>query len=115
MNIYKKGQIVEVKVSGIEAYGIFVKLDNESNGLIHISEISSKFVKDINDFVKIDDLILAKIIDVDHNSKHISLSIKETMTKPKKTDKSKKIIETEIGFKSLAKRLPTWIEEKLKK
>ena len=45
MNQYKKGEIVTGCVTGIEKYGIFVSLDDYYSGLIHISEISSFFVK----------------------------------------------------------------------
>ena len=46
---YKIGDIVKVRVTGIERYGIFVSVDSLYTGLIHISEISSSFVKDVND------------------------------------------------------------------
>ena len=46
---YEKGKIVTGHVTGIEKYGIFVNLDEFYSGLIHISEISDGFVKDIND------------------------------------------------------------------
>ncbi|MEG1150124.1 MAG: S1 RNA-binding domain-containing protein, partial [Bacilli bacterium] len=43
-NTYNIGDIIKVKVSGIEKYGIFVHVDDLYNGLIHISEISSGFI-----------------------------------------------------------------------
>ena len=48
---YKKGQIIKGTITGIEKYGAFVSLDEYYTGLIHISEISHGFVRDINDFV----------------------------------------------------------------
>ena len=50
---YKKGNIVTGCVTGIEKYGIFVSLDNYYSGLVHISEISDSFVRNINDYVNI--------------------------------------------------------------
>ena len=44
MNSFKVGDIIEVKVTGIEQYGIFVKADEEYTGLIHISEIDDNFI-----------------------------------------------------------------------
>ena len=49
MSKYEVGKIVIGCVTGVENYGIFVSLDEYYSGLIHISEISTKFVKDIND------------------------------------------------------------------
>ena len=40
--MYKIGDIIEVEVSGIENYGIFVKAEDDYTGLIHISEIDNK-------------------------------------------------------------------------
>ena len=49
MTKYKVGSTVTGNVTGIEKYGAFVSLDDYYSGLIHISEISDGFVKDIND------------------------------------------------------------------
>ena len=54
---FNLGDIIEVTVTGIENYGIFVSVNDEYTGLIHISEIDNNFVKDINDYVKIGEKI----------------------------------------------------------
>mgnify|MGYP003470701933 CR=1 FL=1 len=77
MTDYKKGNIVTGCITGIEKYGAFVSLDEYYKGLIHISEISKNYVKNINDYVKIGDTIRAKVIDVDNDSFHVKLSIKD--------------------------------------
>ena len=46
---FNLGDIIEVTVTGIENYGIFVSVIDEYTGLIHISEIDNNFVKDINE------------------------------------------------------------------
>ena len=51
MSKYENGKIVTGCVTGIENYGIFVSLDEYYSGLIHISEISHGFVKDVHDFL----------------------------------------------------------------
>ena len=73
---YTKGKIVEGVVTGIESYGIFVSLDEFYSGLIHISEISNGFVKNIHDYVNIGDTIYVEIIGVNDDECHLSLSIK---------------------------------------
>ena len=69
MENYKVGDIVKGCVTGIEKYGIFVNLDNYYTGLIHISEISEKFVSNINDYVTIGETIRVKIIDKNEGEK----------------------------------------------
>ena len=59
MSKYKRGRIVSGTVTGIEKYGIFVSLDEFYNGLIHISEVSNEFVKNIYDVVNVGEVICA--------------------------------------------------------
>ena len=107
-NLYKKGNIVTGCVTGIEKYGIFVNLDDYYSGLIHISEISDSFVRNVADYVSIGETIKVKIIDIDDNSFHVKLSIKNLKYKilhKKKTP----IVETEHGFNTLKFNLDKWI------
>lgn len=115
MTKYRKGKIVKATVTGIENYGIFVSLDEYYSGLIHISEISHGFVKNVHDFVSIGDLIMVEILDVDDDEFHLKLSIKNINYKKSRNIKKKKIIETPLGFRTLQYKLPIWIEENLNK
>lgn len=117
MSKYKKGRIVKGTVTGIEPYGAFVSFDEFYSGLIHISEISFGYVKDIHDFVNIGDVIYTEILDVDEEDYQMRLSIKNIAYKNnrKYSGKLRKIEETKSGFHTLALKLPTWIEENLKK
>ena len=115
MGKYQNGKIVKGTVSGIESYGIFIKLDELYSGLIHISEISDGFVKNIEDYVKIDDVIYAEILEVDEDNRQVRLSIKNILYKVGTKMERKKIQETKLGFKTLEKNLPIWIEESIKK
>ena len=114
MSKYRRNNIVKATVTGIENYGVFVTLDEYFTGLIHISEISNDYVKDINDFVSIGDVICVKILDVDNELGHLILSIKDIDYKNIKKIRRKKIQETPLGFKTLAYHLPIWIENSLK-
>lgn len=114
MTKYKKGNIVKGTVSGVTEYGIFVKLDENYSGLIHISEISSKYVKNPKMFADVEDVINVEILDVDENNSQMKLSIKNIEYKEKIPKRKKKIVETKHGFNTLAYKLPFWIEENLK-
>lgn len=71
----KEGAIVEGKVTGITKYGAFVKIDDNTNGMIHISEISSNFVKDISEHLELEQIIKAVVVGL--NDGKLSLSIKK--------------------------------------
>lgn len=109
---YEKGKIVTGQVTGIEKYGIFVSLDEFYSGLIHISEISDSFVKDINDYVNIGETIKAKVVETDDKSYHVKLSIKNmkyrTVRKPQF-----KLKEVARGFAPLEENLSMWIKNKV--
>ena len=74
---YKVNDEVTGKVTGIEKYGIFVSLEDGYNGLIHISEVSNFFVKNINNYATVGSLITSKVLKVDKKNKKVILSIKE--------------------------------------
>lgn len=69
------GSILEGKVTGITSFGAFVQLKDGPTGLVHISEISDTYVRDINDFLKINDDVKVKVISVKEGK--IGLSIKQ--------------------------------------
>lgn len=114
MMTYSKGKIVKGTVSGIESYGIFVRFDEYYSGLIHISEISSNYVRNPNFFAEIGETIYVEILSVDEKSHHLKLSIKNIAYKIGKNSKKMKIQETKNGFETLRERLPYWIEENIK-
>ena len=114
MGKYQKGKVVKGQVTCIEPYGAFMTFDDYYTGLIHISEISKGFVRDINDFVKEGDHIYVEILDVDEEA-HLKLSIKNINYRLNRRPKRHKIIETPNGFNTLLKNLPKWVESELKK
>lgn len=113
---YKIGDIVEGKITGIQPYGAFIKIDEHYKGLIHISELSFGFVKDVTNFVNIDDVVKVKIIDLDSgNPFQLRLSLKalqpNRQRKEKKFQKYDYLPEMKIGFASIAKKMPFWIAQ----
>lgn len=110
-NRYKVGSIVTGCVTGIEKYGIFVSLDSYYSGLIHISEVSDSFVRNLNDYVSIGETIKVKILEVDDSKYHAKLSIKGFSYR-KNYKKRRMIKETPHGFSTLESNLNNWIYEK---
>lgn len=111
-NEYKIGDIIECHVTGIEKYGIFVNIDMYYNGLVHISEISESFVRDIHDYVKIGETIFCRILEVDGDNGQLKLSIKDINYK--NNNENDAIQETRLGFLPLKENLESWIQNKLK-
>ena len=109
--MYKIGDVVKGKVTGIENYGIFLLTDDGYTGLIHISEISEKFVRNVFDYVQLDEVILSKVIEVDESNKKIKLTIKNFDYRIE----DKKNLEDKNGFSLLREKLPEWIAEYKKK
>ncbi|MDO7788037.1 S1 RNA-binding domain-containing protein [Desulforamulus aquiferis] len=72
----EQGSIVEGVVTGITNFGAFVELPGGQTGLVHISEVAEVYVKDINEFLKVNDKVKVKIIAVDPKGK-IGLSLKQ--------------------------------------
>ncbi len=108
MATYQEGDIITGKVTGIEDYGIFLSFGENQSGLIHISEISDSFVKNVFDYANVNDSLTAKIISVEEDG-HYKLSLKE-LDNSKKQD-NHHISETKHGFETLQSMLPGWIDE----
>ncbi|WP_017754932.1 S1 domain-containing RNA-binding protein [Calidifontibacillus oryziterrae] len=70
------GSKLQGKVTGITNFGAFVELPEGSTGLVHISEVADNYVKDINEFLKVGDEVMVKILNVEKDGK-IGLSIKK--------------------------------------
>lgn len=116
---YEVGEVVTGKVTGIQPYGAFVALDESTQGLVHISEITYGYVRNVEDFFKVGDIIQVKILDIDERSEKISLSTLALQDPPpqKKMDKNpKKTLQERVneqdanGFQTLKEKLQDWIE-----
>lgn len=69
------GELIEGKVSGIKPFGAFVDLPENKSGMIHISEVAQGYVKNINDYLSIGDIVTVKVIKLTDDGK-INLSLR---------------------------------------
>ena len=116
----KTGDIIDVTITGIQPYGAFASLPDHTSGLIHISEISDKFVRSVESFVHVGEVIRVKVIDIDEESHQAKLSLKAVHTAKRKYKRAyknqrEKIQETPLGFNPLKEKLPEWIAQGIKK
>ena len=116
--LIKRGDIIDVKITGIQPYGAFALLPDNSTGLIHISEISDKFVKSIDSFVKVGEFIKVKVIDFDEETNHARLSLKAIDSRYRRRNKRvyyknprRLIVETPNGFAPLALAMEDWLKQ----
>jgi small subunit ribosomal protein S1 len=78
----RTGMVVHGKVTRVEKFGVFVDFGAERPGLIHISELSNEYVKDINAVAKVGDEVDATVLEVDRKKKQVHLSRKTLEAKP---------------------------------
>ncbi|MFA7678398.1 MAG: S1 RNA-binding domain-containing protein [Candidatus Dojkabacteria bacterium] len=105
---YKVGDIVGGEIQKVVPYGAFVRIAEGLNGLIHISELSDKLVKDPSDIVKIGDEVKVKILSISSTERHLGLSLKATAGKEVEIKVPKKISKEE-----LASEVESAIEEEI--
>ena len=79
------GMVIEGAVSNVAAFGAFVDIGVHQDGLVHVSELADRFVKDPREVVKVGDIVKVRVLDVDVARKRISLSMR---TQGKGADKS---------------------------
>ena len=110
MNEIKIDEIVGGEITGITKYGIFLKVENEYSGMIHISEISDKYIKDIEKLFVIGESLETRVLSIDEEKKQLKLTIKEFN---KKNKRNKTLKEEGRGFAPLQEKLEFWIKKKL--
>lgn len=81
---YKVGQIIKGEVTKIVDYGAFVRIEDGLNGLIHISELSNKLVKDPHEVLKEGQEVEVVVISMSREERHLGLSIKRLLEKDSK-------------------------------
>src|SRR3954465_3109485 len=96
---YEVGEVLSGKVTGIQPYGAFVALDEETQGLVHISEITFGYVKDVNEYLSIGQEVQVKVMEVDDAAGKISLSMRALQERPpvmRKDDKPRKSLQARV-------------------
>ncbi|WP_419334818.1 S1 RNA-binding domain-containing protein [Spiroplasma endosymbiont of Sarcophaga variegata] len=100
--MYDKNNKIIVKITNIIPYGAFCRAE-KADGLIHISEVSDYFVKDIKYFFDIGDEIEVEVLDFNIVKKHLKLIYKNCHPELLKND-DKEIQEIKTAFQNLNKR-----------
>jgi translation initiation factor 2 subunit 1 len=86
MNYPEKGEYVLCTVKDVKPYGIFVEIDGYkgAEGMVHVSEVASKWVKNIKDYAKQGEKLVLKVLKIDQSKGHVDLSLKSVKSMQKK-------------------------------
>ncbi|HNP23792.1 MAG TPA: Tex family protein [Panacibacter sp.] len=78
------GMVVPGVVTNLTRFGAFIDIGVKQDGLVHVSEISHRYITDPNEALKLNDKVQVKVLEVDRMRKRIALSIKQTQDAPAK-------------------------------
>ena len=116
---YDIGDLVIAKVEKVRPYALFLALEDGTKGLLHISEVSDGYVRDIEKIGSVGDEIKLMVIEIDEYNGFLRFSYKRVPEEERYSthDSSLKRVPVfdEADFSSLEEKLPEWIEETLKK
>ncbi len=94
---YQPGMIVEGKVTKITNFGVFVELEDELEGLLHISELADHKVENPQDIVQVDQQLEVKILRVDLSDRKIGLSLKRAQWTAESGDGEEHDVKKDLG------------------
>ena len=111
---YQVGQLVIGKVYNVKPYALFMSFEDGITGLLHISEISDSFIRDIEKYGSIGDEIKVKILAIDQDNGFLRVSYKQVPPEEaysSHTNQRKQPTVTEDEFLPLKEKLSGWIED----
>ena len=111
---YQVGQLVIGKVYNVKPYALFMNFDDGATGLLHISEISDSFVRDIEKYGSVGDEIKVKILAIDKENGFLRVSYKQVPLEESyssHTNQRRLPTVTEEEFRPLQEKLEEWIND----
>ena len=116
---YEVGQIVLGTVTNVKPYALFLEFEDGTTGLLHISEISDSFIRDIERYGSKGDKMKVMIVSIDENNGFLRVSYKKVPPEEaysSHTNSARKAPDTnDEDFAPLAEKLPEWIKDTLEK
>ena len=116
---YKVNDLVIGEVINVKPFAAFLAFDDGVEGLLHISEISDAFIRDIEKFVSVGDKLKVKVLSIDPNNGFLRVSLKQVPQDESYSthiNGKNKVVEVKAAdFDKLKEKLPTWIEQTLQR
>lgn len=118
--MHEIGELLVGKVTGVKPYALFLTFEDGTKGLLHISEISDIYIRDIEKYGTFGDEIRVKVLSIDNSNGFLRVSYKRVPEEERYSTHSndKKATPIEVhaeDFSPLKEKLPEWIENTLKK
>ena len=111
---YQVGQLIVGKVYNVKPYALFMSFDDGVTGLLHISEISDSFIRDIEKYGSVGDEIKVKILSIDKDNGFLRVSYKQVPPEEmysSHTNQRRMPTTSEDEFLPLKDKLDSWIKE----
>ena len=111
---YQVGQLIVGKVYNVKPYALFMSFDDGVTGLLHISEISDSFIRDIEKYGSVGDEIKVKILSIDKDNGFLRVSYKQVPPEEmysSHTNQRRMPTTSEDEFLPLKDKLDFWIKE----
>lgn len=114
---YKVGDLIQGTIIRILPYGAMLVFEDETKGLLHISEVSSQYIRNIYNYLHTGTIYLVKVISVDETKNFLKVSLKQVSKEDRELE-HKEVntrIKEFIDSKKLLDNLPSWISVELDK
>jgi len=85
----KPGMLLEGTVTNVAAFGAFVDIGVHQDGLVHVSQLADKFVRDPHEVVKAGDVVKVRVVEVDVPRKRIGLTMKSSSAEARETSRER--------------------------
>jgi len=113
----KENDLLEGVVTRILPYGAMMVFEDETMGLLHISEITDNYIRNIYRYLHVGVIYLVKVISVDKEKNFLKVSLKRISKEEREA--SRKLLKENVtkysDFSKLKENLPSWIEKELNK
>jgi len=106
---FKEGDIVEGRITGVQSYGIFVRLSDQCSGLVHASELEKLESREPSRFFKLGQTIKVRIIRAKPGGTQFILKIYRERGSSRRVGAAN--FETNGGFEGLSNKIPEWIQD----
>ncbi|MEA3544391.1 MAG: Tex family protein [Thermodesulfobacteriota bacterium] len=111
----KEGMSLNGVVTNVAAFGAFVDLGVHQDGLVHISQLADRFIKDPNDVVKVGQQVQVRVLEVDLRRKRIGLTMRSGEVKPQRKSGRKQPEKVEVLTKTQTQNTKTDLAAALEK
>ena len=116
---YEVGQLIVGRVEAVKPYALFLVFEDDVKGLLHISEISDSYIRDIEKFGTVGDEMRVKVLSIDEHNGFMRVSMKQVPEEERystHTNDKRHIPEVDnASFQDLEEHLPGWIQDTLAK